>query len=200
MQVLLNSASSDKIILTHEERESENRTIVHIYINIMYSDPFSLGYCNRSIVGYFQVLYKMDSKQTIHENDPQLNCVEIDHGNYRNASMVCDDRLISEIRNSFKQVLRQISTGNEINRLRKRQLEYNHNYNYNMNHKHRGLALIFNHPFCDISSMKREGTQMDRDRMYETLHSLDFDVQVYDDLKKHEILEKLKKGNIFNNL
>lgn len=138
----------------------------------------------------------MDSKQTFRENDSQLNCIEIDHGNYRNDSMVCDDRLISEMRNSFKQVLRQISTGNEINRLRKRKLKYN----YNMNHKHRGLALIFNHESFDIYDLKpRKGTQVDRERMFETLHSLDFDVQVYDDLEEFEILDKLKKGNTCNN-
>lgn len=125
------------------------------------------------------------------EFDSQLNRIEDDYGNDRNV--LCDDSLISELKKSFSPVLKEISSGNGINRLRKRQLEYY----YNMNHKNRGLALIFNHERFDNDMKPRNGTQVDRERLSETFRALDFDVRAYDDLKQSEILDQLEKGKLF---
>ncbi|XP_055298981.1 caspase-1-like [Sitodiplosis mosellana] len=134
----------------------------------------------------------MDSENSTYfteslENDSQSNSIELDYANDRNA--VCDDSVISVLRKSFNPVLKQISSGNEINRLRKRELEYY----YSMNHKHRGLALIFNHNYFYNNLNPRNGTQADCERLRKTFHSLNFDVQVHDDLEQDDIFNELQK-------
>lgn len=65
-----------------------------------------------------------------------------------------------------------------------------------MNNKNRGFALIFNHQKYDDDNMSsRDGTHVDCNRLRETLSSLDFDVQIYDDLKLNDILYNLEKVN-----
>lgn len=64
---------------------------------------------------------------------------------------------------------------------------------YNMNHKNRGFALIFNHEFFDVPSLKsRSGTGADCDNLVETLQHLHFNVHVFKDKKYREILEITK--------
>ncbi|XP_064543859.1 caspase-1 [Drosophila montana] len=66
---------------------------------------------------------------------------------------------------------------------------------YNMNHKHRGLALIFNHEFFKIPSLKaRAGTNVDCEELRKALKRLDFDVTVHKDCKLGDILEHIRKA------
>lgn len=66
---------------------------------------------------------------------------------------------------------------------------------YNMNHKHRGLALIFNHEFFDIPSLKaRAGTNVDCEELRKALKRLDFDVSVHKDCKLRDILKHIEKA------
>ncbi|KAH8411984.1 hypothetical protein KR222_004711 [Zaprionus bogoriensis] len=63
---------------------------------------------------------------------------------------------------------------------------------YNMLHKHRGQALIFNHEhFLDPSLRSREGTRIDGQKLQDALLELGFKVNLYMDLCKVEILEKI---------
>ncbi|EDW61986.1 caspase-1 isoform X1 [Drosophila virilis] len=66
---------------------------------------------------------------------------------------------------------------------------------YNMNHKHRGLALIFNHEFFNIPSLKaRAGTNVDCEELRKALKRLDFDVTVHKDCKLGDILEHIRNA------
>jgi len=63
-----------------------------------------------------------------------------------------------------------------------------------MNHGRRGKALIFNHEKYKQERMlaPRYGTNLDRDELEKTLKSMNFDVNVYNDLKWIEIEEILE--------
>ncbi|KAL7737060.1 hypothetical protein ACLKA6_005281 [Drosophila palustris] len=66
---------------------------------------------------------------------------------------------------------------------------------YNMNHKHRGLALIFNHEYFDIPSLKaRTGTNVDSEELRKALKRLDFEVSVHKDCKLRDILKHIEKA------
>ncbi|CAL8238732.1 unnamed protein product, partial [Lota lota] len=62
-----------------------------------------------------------------------------------------------------------------------------------MNHKRRGLALIFNQEhFRDKKS--RRGTNTDCDNLKTRFKALNFDVQVHKDLKKDDVMEKIREA------
>uniref|UniRef100_A0A336MXM6 CSON002720 protein n=1 Tax=Culicoides sonorensis TaxID=179676 RepID=A0A336MXM6_CULSO len=64
---------------------------------------------------------------------------------------------------------------------------------YNMNHKNRGYALIFNHEYFDVPSLKaRSGTAADCENLVNTLQNLHFNVKVYKDLKYRDILKEVE--------
>ncbi|EDW85842.1 uncharacterized protein Dwil_GK23280 [Drosophila willistoni] len=66
---------------------------------------------------------------------------------------------------------------------------------YNMNHKYRGQAIIFNHEFFDIPSLKsRAGTNVDAEELRKALKSLGFDVSVHKDCKLRDILKYIDKA------
>jgi len=66
---------------------------------------------------------------------------------------------------------------------------------YNMEHPRRGKAVIFNHrDFHPDQQMKmRSGTDVDRDALGRVLQGLDFDVTIYNDLKKSELFAILDR-------
>ncbi|XP_037084187.1 caspase-1-like [Pollicipes pollicipes] len=66
---------------------------------------------------------------------------------------------------------------------------------YNMEHVRRGRAVIFNHrDFHPEQQMKmRNGTDVDRDALAGVLRDLDFEVTVYNDLRKSELFAVLDK-------
>lgn len=68
---------------------------------------------------------------------------------------------------------------------------------YNMSHKRRGMALIFNHETFEMD-LPRKGTNSDRDRLKDTLASLDFDVNVYENRTISEIKNILLNGKLTN--
>lgn len=57
---------------------------------------------------------------------------------------------------------------------------------YNMGHKYRGLAIIFNHMTFDKLD-KRLGTELDTQKLSESLTNLNFTVQIYQDSSCDEI-------------
>lgn len=64
---------------------------------------------------------------------------------------------------------------------------------YNMNHKNRGYALIFNHEFFDVPSLKaRSGTSADCDNLVDTLQNLHFNVRVFKDLKYRDMIREIE--------
>jgi caspase-like apoptosis-related cysteine protease len=64
-----------------------------------------------------------------------------------------------------------------------------------MNHKRRGMAIIFNHEFFDIHSLKhRNGTNVDRDNLKLALMDLGFEVMVHDNLRSKDILKIVEQG------
>jgi len=67
---------------------------------------------------------------------------------------------------------------------------------YNMNHRRRGKAYIFNHMnFDPVQQLKaRNGTNADRDNLRVCLRQLDFEVEVYDDLKVKDIERVLEEA------
>lgn len=65
---------------------------------------------------------------------------------------------------------------------------------YKMDHKNRGMALIFNHEQYDFDIDPRKGTNVDRDRLQDTLQRLRFKVRAYNDLKMNDIMTTLKTG------
>lgn len=59
---------------------------------------------------------------------------------------------------------------------------------YNMSHKKRGMAIIFNHEYFEIPSLKpRAGTNVDCDNLCQSLSNLHFDVSIYKDYRLKEI-------------
>lgn len=67
-------------------------------------------------------------------------------------------------------------------------------HEYNMHHKSRGTALIFNHEkFNDPGLGKRTGTVVDCVNLKQTFESLNFDVQIHNDLSLVEIKRTLKE-------
>lgn len=66
---------------------------------------------------------------------------------------------------------------------------------YNMSHKHRGVALIFNHEFFDIPSLKsRTGTNVDAQELKKAFENLGFAVSVHKDCKLRDILKHVEKA------
>lgn len=64
---------------------------------------------------------------------------------------------------------------------------------YKMDHKNRGIALIFNHKIFDAHKV-RTGTDKDRDRLEQTLRTLNFDVKIHENKSIDEIKEILDEG------
>ncbi|KXJ71200.1 caspase-like [Aedes albopictus] len=63
---------------------------------------------------------------------------------------------------------------------------------YDTTNKRRGVALVFCH--MNFSTMaKRNGTDKDRNDICNSLYALDFEVRVFDDLSRKEVLETLKE-------
>ncbi|CAL8286761.1 unnamed protein product [Arctogadus glacialis] len=66
---------------------------------------------------------------------------------------------------------------------------------YKMNHMSRGMALIFNQEtFRDRSKTTRSGTNFDRDNLEKRFKELNFDVQAHQDLRRVDILAKIKEA------
>lgn len=67
-------------------------------------------------------------------------------------------------------------------------------HNYEMDNKSRGIALIFNHEkFADPGLGKRTGTAVDSFNLKQTFGSLNFDVQIHNDLSLKEIKRTLEE-------
>lgn len=64
---------------------------------------------------------------------------------------------------------------------------------YKMDHKKRGMALVFNHEIFDCNSARR-GTNIDRNRLSQTLESLDFDVKIFENETITEIKGVLEES------
>ncbi|CAL1675728.1 unnamed protein product [Lasius platythorax] len=64
---------------------------------------------------------------------------------------------------------------------------------YNMNHKHRGKCVIFNHEEFDGKAKKRENSRIDVIRLHQSFFRLGFDVEIQNDLKYVEVMDKIKK-------
>ncbi|XP_059054220.1 caspase-1-like [Achroia grisella] len=59
---------------------------------------------------------------------------------------------------------------------------------YKMDHKRRGVAIIFNHEFFDVHSLKpRTGTNVDSDNLARVLKGLGFRVTIFNNLRFHEL-------------
>jgi len=57
------------------------------------------------------------------------------------------------------------------------------------------MAIIFNHEDFDIHSLKRRnGTNVDRDNLKQTMKDLGFEVAVYDNLTYKDITKILDQG------
>ncbi|XP_001849630.2 caspase [Culex quinquefasciatus] len=66
---------------------------------------------------------------------------------------------------------------------------------YDTTNGRRGQALVFSH--MNFTAMaKRNGTDKDRDDICTALYELDFNVHVYEDLSRKEVLETLKKWSL----
>jgi len=64
---------------------------------------------------------------------------------------------------------------------------------YNMKHNKRGIAIIFNHEHFEIMSLKsRTGTNVDCENLRHALETLNFDTQVYKDLRFNEIQREVE--------
>ncbi|KAF7710144.1 hypothetical protein HF521_009016 [Silurus meridionalis] len=64
---------------------------------------------------------------------------------------------------------------------------------YMMNHTRRGKALIFNHETF-VKSKDRYGTNKDRDNIIKRFQALGFEVNSYNDQRKAEVLEEIRKA------
>ncbi|XP_029160880.1 caspase-1-like [Nylanderia fulva] len=65
---------------------------------------------------------------------------------------------------------------------------------YKMNHSKRGIALIFNHEFFNISHLKaRSGTNVDCDNLINTLKNLGFEVHDLHNSTHGDIVKQLQK-------
>ncbi|XP_012276811.1 caspase-1 isoform X2 [Orussus abietinus] len=62
---------------------------------------------------------------------------------------------------------------------------------YNMNHKNRGKCLVFNHDVFELGFEKRTGSCIDTKRIQTTFGSLGFTVQILDNLKHSDIIDKI---------
>lgn len=67
---------------------------------------------------------------------------------------------------------------------------------YKMNHSKRGLAYIFNHQKFE-ECPERHGTKQDVNRLTHTLSNLNFEVNVFTDLRYQDITEHLKQGKYY---
>jgi hypothetical protein len=57
------------------------------------------------------------------------------------------------------------------------------------------MAIIFNHEYFDIQSLKlRNGTNVDRDNLKRTMQDLGFQVEVHNNLKSKDITKVLDQG------
>lgn len=68
---------------------------------------------------------------------------------------------------------------------------------YDMIHERRGLAIILNHFKFDSKkyrNVQRNGTEKDCERLVKTFRELDFEVNIYNDLKREEISRILQKA------
>ncbi|XP_033226617.1 caspase-1-like isoform X2 [Belonocnema kinseyi] len=63
---------------------------------------------------------------------------------------------------------------------------------YNMNHKNRGKCVVFNHEIFDTGFDNREGSSYDAKRIERTFKNLEFTVEIHDNLKHSDILEKIE--------
>ncbi|XP_037025962.1 caspase-like [Bradysia coprophila] len=70
-------------------------------------------------------------------------------------------------------------------------------FEYHMKHTKRGSALIFNHEvFANPNEYgKRSGTNLDCERMSQTLTDLHFNVTVYNDLPLAEIMHRMRQAS-----
>jgi hypothetical protein len=67
---------------------------------------------------------------------------------------------------------------------------------YDTTNENRGIALVFNH--LNFKSMKsRSGTTKDKEDIVKVLRSMDFDVRVYNDLNKGDLLNILESSEYF---
>lgn len=65
---------------------------------------------------------------------------------------------------------------------------------YNMKHNRRGFAIIFNHEFFEIMSLKpRTGTNVDCENLRNTLQRLEFDVYVHKDFTFGKIQQTIEE-------
>uniref|UniRef100_A0A673ZVS1 Caspase-6 n=2 Tax=Salmo trutta TaxID=8032 RepID=A0A673ZVS1_SALTR len=67
---------------------------------------------------------------------------------------------------------------------------------YKMDHKRRGLALIFNqeHFFWHLRMPPRNGTNADRYNLVKRFEDLNFEVQVFDNLKVGDVMDKISQA------
>jgi caspase-like apoptosis-related cysteine protease len=66
---------------------------------------------------------------------------------------------------------------------------------YNMSHKRRGVAIIFNHEYFDIHSLKqRNGTNVDCENLKHSLIDLGFEVTAHNNLSSKDITKIVKQG------
>nr|AEH76885.1 caspase-1 [Galleria mellonella] len=65
---------------------------------------------------------------------------------------------------------------------------------YKMDHKRRGVAVIFNHEFFDVHSLKpRTGTNVDSDNLARVLKNLGFRVTIFNNLRFHELNARVQE-------
>lgn len=73
-----------------------------------------------------------------------------------------------------------------------------HSTHYNMKHPRRGFAIIFNHEVFEYGSLKpRSGTMEDANRLVQCLKDLQFEVYLYQDLKKDDLENVIESGELF---
>nr|CAD7575557.1 unnamed protein product [Timema californicum] len=66
---------------------------------------------------------------------------------------------------------------------------------YSMNHKNRGVAIILNHEFFEIKTLKdRSGTKVDCEKLSSTLQGLGFNVFPYHNLRLKDITKVIEEG------
>lgn len=68
---------------------------------------------------------------------------------------------------------------------------------YNFTHKNRGVALLFVHEHFDDNHNTRKGIDNDTDSLKIILTALGFEVRIYVDLKRAEIVTVIANGNLF---
>jgi len=68
---------------------------------------------------------------------------------------------------------------------------------YFMKHKYRGKAIIFNHyEFLRNKKSARSGTEVDEKNLKEKFGKLGFNVEVYKNFRKFEVLDVLSDGKL----